>query len=153
MNLNSMQAASIYGQIQDDKWADEIKWCMIVSVPEQLSDAWTNTLSGGNATKIYCNKDMAGPLINVMNDIVSADLCDLMQSFDGCYMVRRIRGVPDQWSAHSWAGAIDINAASNPLGGSASIDMRIVQTFEKQGFTWGGRFGRKDPMHFSWLGF
>jgi hypothetical protein len=39
---------------------------------------------------------------------------------------------------------------SNPYGGPADQDPRMVEVFERWGFIWGGTFIRTDGMHFEW---
>jgi hypothetical protein len=53
-------------------------------------------------------------------------------------------------SNHSFATAIDIDPASNPMGrAETTIPQNVIEAFERNGFTWGGRWqGRPDPMHF-----
>ena len=51
-------------------------------------------------------------------------------------------------SAHSYGMAIDINAATNKMYTKGDMNPRIVETFLKYGFEWGGNFTRLDPMHF-----
>jgi hypothetical protein len=68
----------------------------------------------------------------------------------GCFNWRRIRGSLRR-SMHSGAIAVDINPAQNPMKyGKLVTDMPgwFVKAFEDEGFTWGGRWWRKDAMHF-----
>ncbi len=58
------------------------------------------------------------------------------------------------WSAHAWAGAVDINPETNPYvkSGPAKTDMpkEFVKAFTSEGFGWGGAWSTaKDAMHFS----
>jgi hypothetical protein len=76
-------------------------------------------------------------------------------TFNGSYVPRLVRGTTiGTLSAHSWGTAFDINAKWNRLGvepalvGSEGSVLRIVPVAEKLGFFWGGRFSRKDGMHF-----
>ena len=71
--------------------------------------------------------------------------------WDGCYVPRHKSWNPKKnLSIHSWGCAVDLNAAENPMGAEGKMDMRIVEIFEKYGWTWGGRWKgkNKDPMHF-----
>jgi hypothetical protein len=89
---------------------------------------------------------MLQPLMAVAEEMTNHDL--KLQSFDGCWNVRMIRGSSTKWSVHSWAAAIDVDAARNPLGAKPVLDKKIVEIFEKHGFFWGGRWKRPDGMHF-----
>jgi hypothetical protein len=57
------------------------------------------------------------------------------------------------WSAHAWAGAVDINPEDNPFtSGKLVSDMpkAFVRAFTSEGFGWGGAWSSvKDAMHFS----
>lgn len=57
------------------------------------------------------------------------------------------------WSAHAWAGAVDINPEDNPFtSGKLVSDMpkEFVKAFTSEGFGWGGAWSSvKDAMHFS----
>ena len=57
-------------------------------------------------------------------------------------------------SNHSWGLAIDVNAPSNPFGGSThTIPVAMGLLFTDYGFRWGGDYdGTKDWMHFEFMG-
>jgi len=71
-----------------------------------------------------------------------------------CFCWRNIRGYeglgPRYLSNHSFGIALDIDPASNPMGrAETTIPLPVIAAFERNGFTWGGRWqGRPDPMHF-----
>ena len=72
--------------------------------------------------------------------------------FDGSYNLRPMRG-SSQISMHSYACAIDFDADENEFHGprhTFTPDSIIVEEFEREGWTWGGRWsaGSKDWMHF-----
>lgn len=76
-------------------------------------------------------------------------------SFDGAYAPRLVRGTTrGTLSAHAWGSAFDVNARWNRLGqepaplGAKGCVLRLVPIAEAMGFYWGGRFSRKDGMHF-----
>jgi len=70
--------------------------------------------------------------------------------FGGCYAYRAQRGTRDTLSTHCWGIAIDLDVADNPMGGAPRVHERTIESFEMEGFLWGGRFAgkRRDPMHF-----
>lgn len=114
--------------------------------------------------KIYCSKKFYEKLCAALLDVISQGLEQHLYSYDGCYNHRPIRGYEKEFerlmeqhdvnaalkllSAHSWANAIDFNAAGNKLGALPKMDLGIVRIFKAHGFDWGGDFDRKDGMHF-----
>lgn len=69
----------------------------------------------------------------------------------------RTIGGNTRMSRHGIGDAFDINADRNPFRGDNRLITDLpdwwVRAFEEAGFCWGGRwFGRKDTMHFSWMG-
>lgn len=74
--------------------------------------------------------------------------------FGGCYYPRFIARDPGTGlSHHSWGVAIDVNVSQGLPGRTPSIDRRVVEAFERWGFTWGGRFLIPDGTHFEFLRF
>ena len=71
----------------------------------------------------------------------------------GGFNNRNIRG-SDRKSQHAFGTAIDIGAAANPMGGTASdMPPDVSALAAKYGLEWGGDWtGRPDPMHFEWRG-
>ena len=99
-----------------------------------------------------------------MYNLIDRGLENEIKTWDGCYNVRPIRGREGlvnkflqagqtkkamiYMSIHSWANAIDINAKTNGLGTGGDLSIGLVKSFEDAGWEWGGRWKRKDPMHF-----
>ena len=96
---------------------------------------------------ISVNKQIVDPLYNVFDAIVKARLSVYLWEFGGTTALRKIRG-GTEWSVHSWLAGIDLNPDTNKLGSEPTMHEVIVRIFEENGFTWGGRFSRKDGMHF-----
>lgn len=138
---------SKYGAIGDGKWADETHWCELFVPPTGLN--WINSATGAPVVHIYCNSDMRDALAAALERIIHRGLVDQLKTFDGCLMVRDVRGEPGKPSTHSYALAIDINASTNRLGTEGDMSEELVACFTDSGFTWGGNFSRKDCMHFS----
>jgi hypothetical protein len=88
----------------------------------------------------------------------TAGLLDRIQTFEGGYAARYIRGTqqrsPRPLSNHAWGTAFDINAPWNGFGqepaqmGQTGCLRELVAIANQQGFFWGGHFGKKDGMHF-----
>jgi hypothetical protein len=149
--MDLAQAEARYGII-DKTWKDEAKWCQMLMIPEPYSWNVQNSISRGSWTKVYINKDMADPLLIALALIKKAGLYSDIKTFDGCFNIRTVRGDPNKVSAHAYAMAIDLNADLNALGGESSWNPKIIECFKTAGFKWGGDYSRKDPMHFSLLG-
>lgn len=67
---------------------------------------------------------------------------------------RAIRG-SNRPSNHSWGLAVDLNAPANPMADRLVTDMPawMVELWKSRGFRWGGDYtGRKDAMHFEYMG-
>ena len=107
-----------------------------------------HTIAGGKVISVTSHVAIADKLHAVFADLIAAGRIDLIQSYDGCYVLRQIRGVAKP-SLHSWGLAIDVNAAEFPLGSLKQQDPVLIEAFSNHGFFWGGDFRlRKDPMHF-----
>jgi D-alanyl-D-alanine carboxypeptidase-like protein len=100
-----------------------------------------------------CNRRVFPPLIAAMNELRSLGLAHLIHSFNGCYNARMVMRRPT-WSIskHTWASAVDINAATNPWGVRPHQDPRLVAVMARHGFTWGGLWTVPDGMHFEYEG-
>lgn len=97
--------------------------------------------------RIYCNKDLVAPLHRALLNIIGRCLTAEVLTWDGCFNIRKKRGLRS-WSLHSWAIAIDINAARNGLGRPPQMSPELVACFTDAGFDWGGDWKRQDGMHF-----
>jgi len=128
------------------KWGDpaittnELKYMALWDVPSHLE-------IGVIPKKLYCNKLMIGPLMQAFSNIIDRGLIDELKTWDGCFNVRKKRGLKSM-SLHSWGIAIDINAAWNGLGKTPTMSPKLVKCFTDAGFYWGGNFKRRDGMHF-----
>jgi len=97
--------------------------------------------------RLYCNKDIVKPLEQAFKNIIARKLTHEVETWDGCFNIRYKRGLKT-WSLHSWAIAIDINAARNGLGSIPKMSKALVTCFTDAGFDWGGTWTRPDGMHF-----
>lgn len=116
------------------------KFLIIWHVPKSL-------VVGAIPAKIYCNIDLAKPLENAFRNVVDRKLGNEIVTWDGCFNIRKSRGL-SSISLHSWAIAIDINAATNGLDQEPTMSAELVKCFTDAGFEWGGKWKRKDGMHF-----
>jgi hypothetical protein len=96
---------------------------------------------------IYCNNAMVAPLEKALRNLMAAGLAGEMITWDGCYIVRKGRGLKS-YSMHAWGLAIDLNRKDNDLGMEPALSPEFVACFTSAGFLWGGSWKRKDGMHF-----
>lgn len=114
-----------------------------------LWDVPTNLEIGTIPKRIYCNKDMVKPLEKAFTNLIERGFVNELKTWDGCFNIRSIRGIPTQFSLHSWGLAIDVNAFENQLYTKPKISEGFAKCFEDAGFEWGGRWSvRYDGMHF-----
>ena len=98
--------------------------------------------------RLYCNRDMVGPLSKAFHNLITTGCIKELKTFDGCFNIRKKRGL-NSMSLHSWGIAIDVNAAWNQLNMTPTLSKEFVNCFVVAGFNWGGNWtGRVDGMHF-----
>lgn len=122
-------------------------------LPYPMVTAW----SGQRIQSIRCHRLIEQPLEELLlawreaarlrtGGIPAAGL-DL---FAGGYVHRPKRGLR-ALSTHAWGIAFDFDSARNPLGASNwRMPEWAVEIAEGKGWVWGGRFRRRDPMHFQY---
>jgi hypothetical protein len=99
---------------------------------------------------VTCHRALIGPLRRALARLQRQGLARLADPGDyaGCHAPRRIPG-SGSLSLHAWGLAIDLNASKNRQGSKPRQDRRLVRAFEREGFTWGGRWPTApDGMHF-----
>src|SRR5205807_684666 len=107
--------------------------------------------------RVACNRLIMQPLTAAMTEITRRGWGKIINTADfiyegGCWNSRMARFEPGTISHHTWGMAVDINVAANPLGAAPHQDPRLVAIMAKYGFTWGGRWLRRDANHFEWVG-
>lgn len=136
---------------------DKVNNLLIWDVPSKLE-------IGVIPKRIYCNADFIPMLEKGFGNLIDRGHVDELKTYDGVYNKRPIRGYEKKYEAlmragriedaikylsiHSWAGAIDLNAAWNKLGGKSSLTKDFVLCLTDAGMEWGGSWKRVDPMHF-----
>jgi hypothetical protein len=105
--------------------------------------------------EIRCHETVVEMLAGAMGQLEGEGLAHLVDpaGFAGCWNPRYIRpttGRSSGISRHAWGAAVDLNAASNPLGSAGTQDQRLVEVMLEWGFTWGGDWLVPDPMHFEY---
>jgi hypothetical protein len=132
--VTSQQALKKYGPPETEKFM--VVW----DVPTELEH-------GAIPKRIYCNRDLIGPLGQAFANVISRGLVAEIRTYDGVFNIRRKRGGTTS-SLHSWGIAIDINAAWNGFGKTPTMSKELVKCFTDAGFDWGGDWTKKDGMHF-----
>jgi hypothetical protein len=104
---------------------------------------------------VTCHETVVEMLRGAMKALIEDGLSHLVDpaGFAGCWNPRYIRattGKPAGISRHAWGAALDLNAASNPVGSAGTQDPRLVEVMLDWGFTWGGDWLVPDPMHFEY---
>ena len=112
-----------------------------------LWDVPTELEIGVIPKRLYCNKDLVAPLTQAFKNLIATGFVKELKTWDGCFNIRKKRGLTSM-SLHSWAIAIDVNAAWNGLGKTPVLSAGFVKCFTDAGFDWGGTWTRKDGMHF-----
>ena len=133
----------IFGDpLEDGHWKSYGGFCI---TPPELDHIFPYAWQGQRG--FWCNKPLIPIFQKIYGPIADEGLASKLYSFDGCHNVRYIRG-GTELSMHSWGIAVDHNAKTNRIGIEGDMDPDVVKIFENEEFTWGGRFKRKDPMHF-----
>lgn len=147
--ITSKDCLTKYGLPYDDEATTvnentkfEGTWMKLWDVPQYINDAIPVI-----PNKIYCNKDLVSPLEAAFRNVINRGLSKEIKTWDGCFNIRNKRGL-STLSIHSWALAIDINAAWNGLGKAPTMSKELVACFVDAGFEWGGYWTRLDGMHF-----
>lgn len=146
-----LEIVALYGDpgpwIRDDGTVSSIWESRMTKVllPASLPLGWDKTV---RASTVRVNQAIAVEVDLVLRSLHEANLWDHMKTFDGAYCWRSQRG-STKLSMHAFGGAMDFNAETNALGTKGDMDPGVVNCFEAHGWTWGGRWGRPDPMHFS----
>lgn len=150
--MSLIEAQSRYGEINNGVWGGERLWMMMLEIPQDIGKRWINSATNTPTTHVYCNRDMAAPLLAALCNLKNEGIENELHTFDGCFCIRDIRSRPGCPSAHSWGMAIDINAKWNQLGKIGNMSPLFVDCFKRAGWFWGGNFKRMDSMHFSLSG-
>jgi len=70
-----------------------------------------------------------------------------LTNWGGSLNFRPVRGA-SSLSMHAYGIAVDIDPAHNQMGTTGRMPQAVIDAFESRGWYWGGRFSRRDPMHF-----
>ena len=96
-----------------------------------------------------CHRVVAPAIQGALNEIAAAGLAGAIDTvntnrYGGCFGPARCGAsggtTGGNLSRHTWGMALDMNTATNPMGGVPTMDCRVVRIFRKWGFAWGGNF-------------
>lgn len=139
------EIASVYGAISEDKkWAKQGLFLAGYTIPASIQADknynWVNVYNPkkSKVSVVYCHKAMHAFLDKALQNLVARNLLADLKEFRGCHAIRATRGTTN-WSAHSWALAIDVNMTGNELGKVPKMSKEFAQCFIDAGFGWGGK--------------
>jgi hypothetical protein len=126
----------------------------------RVRDAWPETIlcrlplpqslllwDGSRANSISCHSLVASSLGTILAQINDAGMWTNLAPYGGCYCWRPQRAA-SKLSTHCWGIAVDFRIDSCELGTPGDMPASMVDLFEAEGWTWGGRWVRPDPQHF-----
>jgi hypothetical protein len=118
-------------------WADQLR---------HVKGLWQ-----GGKCGFWGNKILQGPINKVFGKLAERGLLHELQTFEGCWCVRPMKG-GTRLTVHSWALALDFNAATNPFGGGCTWSDAFLQTWTECGWETGAAWDPPgtDAMHFQW---
>ena len=117
----------------------------IIVVPNR----WGIRSYTGKLARIECHRLAAPRIVALLDDLERNGLLGLIKTWDGCFVPRHKCWNPTRTlSRHSWGIAVDLNASRFPYGVRDWQDSRLIATFHRYGFEWGGDWSTPDPMHF-----
>lgn len=129
-----------------------------IDLPYPMRLAWDKNVK---VRRISCHRNIAKPLLNVFNDLLSHYGYEKIISlgidlFGGCFNFRAMRG-GSSWSSHAWALAIDLDPDRNRLKETSKTARfarpeykPMIDIFYKHGFISLGREKNYDWMHFEY---
>ncbi|MFM9985592.1 MAG: M15 family metallopeptidase [Flavobacteriales bacterium] len=119
-----------------------------------IASPWISQLPPYKLSKLRVHKKVADRFIDLFEAWKKAGLLNRVNTFDGCFYPRLIRGSATNLSTHSYGIAFDINASTNGLGkvppllNANGCVRELVPIANDLGWYWGGHFSRMDGMHF-----
>lgn len=100
--------------------------------------------------KKWIHKKLVNAFTDSLTQIQDIGLSYLIYQFSTWAPRHMTHNIHRPLSLHSWGIACDINWSQNRYGTDGNMHPDIISAFEKHGFSWGGRWKTKDPMHFEY---
>lgn len=155
--MDTLTGLDFYNKFGDPSNKQFVDSLIVWDVPSHLE-------YGFIPKKIYCHQLLINPLEQAFENLYHRGYITELKTWDGCWNFRPIRGYEKKYEAamasnnielamkylstHSWACAVDMNAAENGLGKKPKLSAKFVKCFTDVGFEWGGNWPRPDGMHF-----
>lgn len=147
-----------YGNPRGDNGQENQKWIdaniVYVKTPWNLVTSWDQMPMNKG---IRVHKKCSDSLSRVFNEIWEASSRSQakinewgMNLCGGGFNFRLMKSSYNNLSMHSWGCAVDFDPVRNGFGDSTPNFMNIPQVlkaFEKEGWVWGGKWKKKDGMH------
>lgn len=126
-----------------------VRFCDLSEFQPQL--AHVKGLHSEAGFGFYCNYVMIKAVQQALREICGQGLAHELISFDGCHCVRAMKSNSSTLSMHSYALAIDWNAAQNPFTYGPLVSTwskAFIACWQRAGFEWGGSWSScHDAMH------
>lgn len=116
----------------------------LVRMPTPLPLGWNRKQF---ASRVRVNQVIVPEVEELFAELEDTRAWSKLKTYDGGYTWRLSRG-GSRLSTHGLGGAIDFDAPWNRLGMVPQMPREVVRIFERRGWRWGGRWRRKDGMHF-----
>lgn len=98
----------------------------------------------------WIHRKLKGAFTDALTMVEEFGLANEISQFGTWSPRHKMHNINRSLSLHSWGIACDINWAQNRYGTNGNLHPKIIEAFEKHGFSWGGRWKHKDPMHFEY---
>jgi hypothetical protein len=105
---------------------------------------------------LWVHRLLKPQLTNILIDLGCAKLIeefDLSHGGGGFVPRHQLWNVLKPLSMHSWGIAIDLNPIKYPYASNDAPPRDLIDIFTANGFSWGGYWKTKDPMHFEFRSF
>lgn len=102
--------------------------------------------------RIRCHRAVVDAVHGALTELADRNLGMVIDpaGYQGCHHAR-LTNAGDAMSRHAWGVALDLNVPENPQGRTSAQDSRLVEVFERWGFTWGGSWLVPDAAHVEYL--
>lgn len=150
-------AIQFYGDPRGRNGQASAKWekenLVLARVPWKIYTSWDKKAMSGIKMHKKCAESLERVLLSIWNYVERSQRNIAHMGLDLCgggYSYRVMRG-GNTLSMHSYGCAVDFDPARNGYGDDSPYLERfpaVIERFEREGWVWGGRWEKKDGMHF-----